>query len=147
MNTQNFILILIIVIISFLLGYFLNHQTKNQFNNYKEKILIDTVYSEKPAKPIIIEKIKPKLIYRRDTIIQTLPFSAKIDTIIFRDTIKINYQFPENILDFAIYPKPDSIEFRNIYITKANEKKNDWWHTSAGILSGIFLGYLIGSSK
>ncbi len=143
MSTQNLIIIVFVSIIAFLSGYFINdNRSKNS-----HEIKIDTLFIEKPAEPIIVEKIKPKLIYSRDTIIQTQPFTAMIDTVIQRDTIRINYQFPENMLDLEIFPKPDSIEIRNIFITKEVEKKVEWWQMPAGILSGVVLGFLIGSKN
>jgi len=75
------------------------------------------------SEPIILEKIKAKIIYIKDTIIESKPFIARIDTIIKYDTIKIDYIFPDNEFNLFIRKKPDTTFNNNIYITKFIEVK------------------------
>ncbi len=142
MKAQNIILISLAIVISFIIGY--NFNGNITYKNIQQ-IVVDTLFIEKQSEPIIIKEIKPKLIYRHDTVIVTPPFIAKVDTIIQRDTIRIEYFYPENLMNLSVFPKPDSLEIRNIYITKEITKSNNWWELPAGILSGVILGYFIGN--
>ncbi len=143
MKISEIILILLVILFSFFAGYYCN---ENIIYRNINKTVIDTMFIEKYSVPIIIKEIQPKLLFRSDTIIVTAPFVAQVDTIYKCDTIRIDYRFPENIMNLEIFPKPDSIEIRNIYITKEICKSNNWWEIPSSILSGVIMGYIIGKN-
>lgn len=133
-------IILILILASYIVGRYTNQC--NQIANIVTKR--DTVIVEKPSEPIVIEKAVPKLIYKRDTIIETRPFTAIIDTIIKRDTIYAKYDFPENQFDFWIRKRPDSIVFHTIYITKEITRERPWWEAPAYTGAGALVGFILG---
>ena len=106
-------------------------------------IAYDTVYKLVPAKPIIINKVRPKLVYIRDTIIQTKPFAASIDTVIQRDTVRAYYEFPVNLFSLDIRRHPDSLRIEKLTILQSVEKPRPWWETPAYIVGGILTGMII----
>mgnify|MGYP000110392403 CR=1 FL=1 len=107
----------------------------------KTELIRDTITIVKPKEPIIAKEIIPKIIYRKDTVLITKPFEAKIDTIIKHDTILISYKFPENRFSYAFKPKPDTIS----QIIKINLQHNNckcysnWIIAGLGITAGIIL--------
>jgi hypothetical protein len=110
----------------------------------KTQIIYDTIIKTIPSKPIIINKVKTKLVKVRDTTIQTEPFAASIDTIVNTDTIKALYEFPENLMSLRINKKPDSLLLRTITVFQPVEKKVDWWEKPAVFLGGAIIGLTIG---
>lgn len=113
-----------------------------------EKVIVKfdtaTKYIVKQSEPIVITKYVPKLEYRTDTIIQTYPFEATVDTIIRTDTIQAKYQYPENIFDMIIRQEPDSILIQTITIEKEMLKERAWWEAPAYVMSGSLLGLILG---
>ncbi len=107
---------------------------------------VDTIEIVKPKEKIIIRKAKPKIIYRRDTIFQTTPFVANFDTIMNKDTISINYKFPENTLDFSILSVPDTFYVPK-YVYSFEKKKAEWWEKPVVFLLGATLGYILCKTK
>ncbi|MFA6571227.1 MAG: hypothetical protein WCT77_08315 [Bacteroidota bacterium] len=110
----------------------------------KTQIIYDTIIKTIPSKPIIINKVKTKLVKVKDTVIQTEPFAASIDTIVNTDTIKALYEFPENLMSLRINKKPDSLLLQRITVFQPVEKKVDWWEKPALFLGGAIIGLTIG---
>ncbi|MBE2189332.1 MAG: hypothetical protein IAE98_07670 [Candidatus Kapabacteria bacterium] len=137
---------IVLLAISLLLCFYLGRSSKhcNEFTSVITKR--DTVIIVKQAEPITIEKARTKLIFKRDTIIETKPFTAIIDTIIKRDTVYAKFDFPENSFDLWIKKKPDSTMVHTIYITKEIVKERPWWEAPAFTLGGTIVGYVISKS-
>ncbi len=135
-------LLLCIITLSFLLGSASKHCDKVITSTTKR----DTVVIVKQSEPIIIEKVKPKIIIKKDTLILTKPFVAIVDTIIRRDTLFAKYEFPQNSFDLLIRKKQESSIVQTIYITKEIVKDRPWWEASAYTLGGTIVGFLIGKS-
>lgn len=112
-----------------------------------ERIVTDTVIKIIKRKPIVINRVKTKIIYTRDTVIITKPFIASLDTILRQDTVSAKYQYPENLFSIAIRNRPDSIKVEQVTIIKTIEREQPWWEVPAYILSGVATGYLIGAAK
>jgi hypothetical protein len=108
--------------------------------NSVEKIKIDTVYIDNTRQPIKLNKIKPKLIYQKDTTIITNPFKAVIDTVIKKDTIKIDYNYPENDLNLSVISEKDTLKFAQI--SKNDAKEISWYNFLPPFLIGIILGLI-----
>jgi len=142
----KYILALGLLIIVLLLSFFLGRSSKNCNDTVQTIIKIDTVIVVKKAEPIIIEKAKTKIVYTRDTIIQTQPFIAVVDTIIKKDTVYAKFEFPANNFDLWIKKKPDSTLIQTITITKEIIKDRPWWEASAYSLGGAVIGFLFGKT-
>jgi hypothetical protein len=124
------------LIIGFLLSFFANNIfSDGEINNV---ILRDTIIKTIPSEPIILEKVKMKIVYRADTIIQTAPFTASIDTIIVKDTLNAVYKFPENLFSLSLRMPQDTI--KTIYQVSVPVVKCVWYdkllYFGAGALSG-----------
>lgn len=108
----------------------------------KEKILVetDTVVRLLPQKIIEIKQSKPKIIYLRDTILQTQPFTALLDTILLKDTVRAEYTFPENTFSVLLRSQSDSL----LQITNTMTKTETLWYEKAAyLLGGILIGIII----
>ena len=106
----------------------------------------DTVYREVPSEPVIISKVKTKIIYRSDSAITTMPFTAAIDTVINRDTLKAEFVYPENIFSMTLRTKPDTLTLHKINMY-SSPKQSSWWEVPLSILGGAVLGYALGRIK
>ena len=133
-------LLLLIVVLAFLLG----RSSKDCNDSFQTILKRDTLIIVKQSEPLIIEKIKPKIIIQKDTLILTKPFVAIVDTIIKRDTVFAKYEFPQNNFNLLIRRKQDSIIVQTVYITKEIVKERPWWEASAYTLGGTVAGFLIG---
>lgn len=151
---NKYITIAIIIIIAMLLGlaYYLGINSVKPTIITNEKIIVDTIVKIVHSDPIVLDKVKTKIVYVRDTIIETKPFIASVDTVLNNDTISIKYYYPDNCMDLDIRQSPDSILTEKVYITKEIliEKdcpKNSWWQTSAVGLGGAVIGFILGGIK
>ena len=146
MEKYKYIFALALFIIVLLLSFFLGRSSKNCSDSVQTIIKRDTVIVVKQAEPIIIEKAKTKIVYTRDTIIQTQPFIAVVDTIIKKDTVYAKFEFPANNFDLWIKKKPDSTLIQTITITKEITKERPWWEASAYTLGGAVIGFVLGKT-
>lgn len=147
-------LIKIIVIILLLCGVFyggyylgnkVNVQREIQTIEYSK---IDTCYQEKIIEhsPIKIFQ-EGKIVYIRDTIIESKPFVASIDSVMTRDTIKVSYAFPQNRFDIDLHRMPDTVHTKILILNKTTECPPEPWYikpiyAGAGLLIGFGLGRL-----
>ena len=146
MEKNKYIFALVLLIIVLLLSYFLGRSSKNCNDSVQTIIKRDTVIVVKQSEPIVIEKAKTKIVYTRDTIIQTQPFIAVVDTIIKKDTVYAKFEFPANNFDLWIKKKPDSTLIQTITITKEITKDRPWWEASAYTLGGAVIGFVLGKT-
>ena len=146
MEKYKYIFALALMVIVLLLSFFLGRSSKNCTDTVQTIIKRDTVIVVKQAEPIIIEKAKTKIVYTRDTIIQTQPFIAVVDTIIKKDTVYAKFEFPANNFDLWIKKKPDSTLIQTITVTKEIIKDRPWWEASAYSLGGAVIGFLLGKT-
>lgn len=146
MEKYKYIFGLSLMIIVLLLSFFLGRSSKNCSETVQTILKRDTVIIVKQSEPIVIEKAKTKIIYTRDTIIQTHPFIAVVDTIIKKDTVYAKFEFPANNFDLWIKKKPDSTLIQTITITKEIIKDRPWWEASAYSLGGAVIGFLLGKT-
>ncbi len=146
MENYKYIFALVLLIIVLLLSFLLGRSSKNCNDTVQTIIKRDTVLIVKQAEPIVIEKAKTKIVYTRDTIIQTQPFIAVVDTIIKKDTVYAKFEFPANNFDLWIKKKPDSTLIQTITITKEITKDRPWWEASAYTLGGAVIGFVLGKT-
>lgn len=90
---------------------------------------------------IEVDRIVPKIVVKRDTIIKTMPFVATIDTVICRDTVFLRYDFPENLFSMKLSPAADSIKIEKIYEYK--EKEFTWLEKATMFAAGFGIAFLI----
>jgi hypothetical protein len=146
MENYKYIFALVLLIIVLLLSFLLGRNSKNCNDSVQTIIKRDTVIVVKQAEPIVIEKAKTKIVYTRDTIIQTQPFIAVVDTIIKKDSVYAKFEFPANNFDLWIKKKPDSTLIQTITITKEITKDRPWWEASAYTLGGAVIGFVLGKT-
>lgn len=105
----------------------------------------DTIYKMIQKVPIEIVRTKPKLRIVRDTVIQSPEFIATVDTVIRRDTIRAEYEFPQNLLSLQIRQSPDSLMQERITIqTKEYIDRTKWWEKPLIVIAGIVVGIVVG---
>ena len=141
---KNFIFITCLIL-SFASGFVFG---KYYFHNEIDNVIVkrDTVLKTVNPQPLILEKVKTKIIKTRDTIIITKPFKAVVDTIIKRDTVFAKFEYPENLFSLSIKSKPDTIKTYSIIFRGIKERKENWWEKPLIIFSSLTAGYLIGTS-
>jgi len=105
-----------------------------------ERIIRDTILVDK--EPIMINT-KPKIIYKKDTILLTKPFTVKLDTIIKFDTVKVYYEYPENDLSIVVKRKPDTLITNTIIITNFKEIKRPLYIDILTHTGTFLLGYTL----
>ena len=110
------------------------------------KIVRDTITKIIRPKEIKIERVKAKIVYKRDTIYRTRPFSAKLDTTVNRDSVKIEYEFPANLFAFSLKRAPDTARFVEILKIPPFERESELSRALKAIgffAAGTVLGYAI----
>ncbi len=112
-----------------------------------KKIIRDTVYEVVEAEPLVIEKVRTKIIRRFDTVIKTQPFTAKLDTVVRRDSVRAEFDFPENLISLDIRREPDSLRVPKMTVFRTEAQEEHWWETPAYVAGAVIIGYLLGSAK
>lgn len=105
---------------------------------------IDTLFIEKTSPPVIIKKALTRVKYISDTVYKSPPFTARFDTIILRDTVMAEFDFPANTLSLELRKRPDT----TIYALKTvalPAKERSWWETPLYIIAGAACGYFVKS--
>lgn len=144
--------ILVIAVIAFLIiDKKLNPITEKTTIKEVAVVKYDTVYSVERYEPTIINKATATFtITKKDTVIKTAPFIATLDTIVMRDTIKVDYSFPQNYFNLKYLRHLDSIRVINKETIKFEIVKVErplWLdivsHSGAGAVGGL-IGFGIG---
>jgi hypothetical protein len=144
MKTKDLSLMIISILIGGVIGYIVFYSAYGK-NSYSRIVStqIDTVYQVIESKPIIIERMNPVLVYKTDTLIQTMPFTAIIDTTIMTDTISARYDFPENEFSLAVRKTADTLAIYSIHI--ATESKKGKYENVTYAIGGALIGIIIGN--
>jgi hypothetical protein len=146
--TKNLVymtMLMIVVIIAVLLFLLLNEDAANC--QAESAVVRDTVVRVVPAKPIVLTKMRTKIVKLSDTVILYHPFRAVIDTVIKHDTIHSYYEFPAGVFSLEYRPKPDTMLMRNTVFYKTKVKKEKWWEKPLMFVGGMVVGYVIGGKK
>lgn len=128
---MNNLSIILIVIFAFIIGFISSiYLTPGKEIIIREQasssVKIDTFLKIVRSKPIILEKIKTRIVKKRDTIIKTVPFTASIDTLVDKDTVKATFDYPEKLFSLNISGPPDTLAMQKYLITKMIRKKDAW---------------------
>lgn len=137
MKTLDIIIIAIIVAI---LTILVNRTDKDEI---PIEIKRDTITKIIERKPTIIDKKRASIRFKKDSLIQTKPFIARIDTIHKYDTISLTYDYPENTFSMTYSHKPDTTT--TIREKQITEKEQSWYETPLYILSGAAIAEIIRS--
>lgn len=96
---------------------------------------------------------EPKIIYDSTLPdIVTKPFEFKIDTIIQSvvknkmkyDTVKINYAYPDNFLNFSYLPEPDSNFMEIVKETVTFTEELTFWNYAPYVISTALIFFVLG---
>lgn len=140
-------------VIGVIVGYALHDCPKEaHLSHTSQSIRIDTITKVVEHEPIFVES-KARVIYRRDTVtqrevftqhdtvIQTRPFVAALDTIVHRDTIGVRYLFPEHTFSVAIRQAPDSVKYETRTITLTAYEQRPWWIDALTQVGAVAVGF------
>jgi len=115
------------------------HQDDDELKTFRDT-LIKTVKSE----PIVITKMKTKIIKLSDTVVKYHPFRALVDTVIMRDTVHAYYEFPEGLFSLEYKPARDTFRFERTTYRKVIRQSEKWWEKPLIIVGSVLAGYAIG---
>jgi hypothetical protein len=125
-------------------GYYLSDAaTINAAPAAEMRIIRDTVVEVRRPDPIVLEKVKTRIIEKRDTLLLTRPFIAVVDTVFRTDTIFASFEFPENQMSFRVNSPPDSLAYLRESIIKTTRQSRPWWEAPAMVSGGALLGAII----
>ena len=142
-STFLIVLVLIIVIL-LLISVTYNFISYTSAPIMKEIIKYDTIYKTVENEAIVIEKVKSRIEYIRDTLIITKPFIAIIDTVIKYDTIRLFYQYPENLFSMYVKQRADTIPLQIKTVLKTVQEKKKWYEPIIYFLGGVGVGAVLG---
>jgi hypothetical protein len=135
----------IIIIASLFIGLILGRNCSDKVRIVKDRQVIrDTIIKEIKLPPVRIVKAKPIIKVIKDTVIETKPFIASLDTIAKYDTVKMQYEFPENYFSLEVMRKPDSVRLEKLTVIEKTTQDSNWWEKPAYFTGGALLGILIG---
>ena len=157
MKSYKIIPSLIFLLLALIASFFLGRCTDAPDNTTARIITkIDTVVLVKDYPPDTFIVSKPRLVFRTDTIIDSL-FIAEIkdtawtasDEIISSksDTLRSEFLYPEMMFRHRFNYSKDSIKTITIFNEKIIEKPRPWWEIPASVLGGVAVGYLFGRIK
>ncbi len=138
---------IVIALISLVMGALIYHLLfrKEPINYESIRIIRDTVYRVEQREPIILSKVEPKLIYLRDTVYQSKPFVAILDTIVKTDTVFLSYEFPENLFELAIKHQQDTNMVAEIIVRQEGSKKESAREHPLLMIALFLIGLLVGN--
>lgn len=147
--------IVIMVIVSIYKNCTGENKTKSIVMKPEAIIYHDTIYKTdtfkiiKYNKPIIIKDTVSinRIVYIKDTIIETKPFIASLDTAVKSegiDTISLKYHFPEHIFAISVLKTADTnYIIKNDKIRTIEKEKMFYERKEFGIYTTI-IGFLLG---
>lgn len=142
---RQLILTVLIIIVSIIIGFLSGKSCSNDIKVVKDRVVFrDTIIKEIKLPPLKIVKTKSVIKILRDTFIVTKPFVASLDTIAINDTVKMQYEFPENNFSLHVMRKPDSVKFEKLTVIESAIQEGLWWEKPAYFTGGALLGIIIG---
>ncbi|MBI5325033.1 MAG: hypothetical protein HZB41_07160 [Ignavibacteriae bacterium] len=142
---QQLISTCLIIIVSIVIGFLAGNSCSDNVRVIRDREIIrDTIIKEIKFPPVKIVKAKPVIKFIRDTIIETKPFEAILDTIAKSDTVRLKYEFPENYFSLEVSRKPDSLLIENLTIIDKTTVNGNWWEKPAYFTGGTLIGIIIG---
>ncbi|MCO5250847.1 MAG: hypothetical protein M9949_05420 [Candidatus Kapabacteria bacterium] len=142
--------ILFISLLSLLAGALIYHillPEKAENVRIIKNIVRDTVFQIEYREPIIIEKAKPEILYRSDTVYVTQSFSAILDTVVHYDTVFVRYDFPEHLINLSVRHKADTNAIAEIIVENKVAESQSSWETVLIAIASVVIGFLLGNSS
>lgn len=120
----------------------------------------DTVVVERPVilppDTVVVVRYKAKIIYRDiyhndtlvDTLIETKPFMAVMDTTIGCKHVKVEYLFPENeFTNLQVVTCPDTVIVTDTVIKQTVSATGTFWDDLKNIGLGFIGGFIVGAAS
>ena len=149
--------VILILALAILLGFWLGHtlfpKTVIQYRDVV-RVTIDT--TKRDTTILWKERLRisvrdtGRIVYLRDTIIETKPFVASLpDSLYDGDTLNVDYYFPNNMFEVLLRRRPEKVETITNYVTiiKEVEKPEPWYVKPAWTAGGLLIGFGLGSIK
>lgn len=144
--------LLMLLLLSSLLGGFIGWQIKPcpcPETAEATAVRIDTVTKVIEHEPILVKapaivRYVRDTITQTDTLIQTRPFVARLDTVVKRDTLGVEYRFPQHTFAVAFRRAADSVRFETKTITLTRQEHRPWWIDALTHVGAGALGYAVG---
>ncbi len=106
--------------------------------------LHDTVVHVIKQEPLRLHKIKAKIEKKSDSVFETSPFVARLDTLTGKDTIKASYEFPANLFSLEVNRQPDSIKVEKLTKIETVKEEKPWWENAGWFTGGTVVGIIVG---
>lgn len=139
------------IIVAFIVGCVVGWLLHQPPIHHTESITrhVDTVTHVIEHEPTIITQAPADtvVVHDTDTVYQTPAFTARIDTVVVRDTITAEYHFPQHTFSVALRQAPDSVRIEYVTNTVTVTKQPAWYEWAGVALGGIATGYLMGSAR
>lgn len=142
---ESFFIAIISMVLGFVFGYLIFRNGSNENEWGELSMRIDTIVRIVPAEPLIVERVKTKVIYKGDTIVEARPFVATVDTVVKQDTIFARYEFPENLFSLNLRRSDDTLRTVMVKTEVVKSEGRDWWEGPAIGVAGVVVGYLLRS--
>ena len=142
-NIPNLILVIALIVLTWIYINRCSSDPGTRTTSTQSIIKTDTIYRKVPSEPIVISKVRTRIVYQKDTIIETQPFTAVVDTIINSDTLHTEFSFPENSFSMLLLRKPDTVTVYKVTMLKTPQIERKWWEVPLSILGGAALGYAL----
>lgn len=145
-------LLLLMGLVGGYLGWTLKPCPCNEAVTATTVLRIDTVTKVIEHEPIYVKapavvRYERDTITQTDTIIQTRPFVASLDTIIKRDTLGVEYRFPQHSFAVAFRRAADSVRIETKTITLTRQEHRPWWIDALTHVGAGAVGFVIGRSR
>lgn len=148
MDKKYIVIVTIIAILSiyaagFSSGLYINKPQTVKVQ-YRDTIQIET--SHVITKPAVYIRDTARIIeYKTDTVLQTPPFTACLDTVYNGDSLQQCFEFPAMTFLFNYKFKPDTVKY-TIRIPEVKTQiieNTNWWKIGGGLVLGLATGYIV----
>ncbi|MDR0926148.1 MAG: hypothetical protein LBO69_00090 [Ignavibacteria bacterium] len=142
MEKVKYILIALLVLAVLLSLYMLKppkaHQTEREVDI---EVVIDTGYIH-IKRPAVEFRSQGRIMYTKlvDSVEQP-EFVSQFDTVVYTDTIHLEYAYPLNLWTLQMHSAMDSVQYTQVVIRQQKEK---WWVKPTIVVGGVLVGILVG---
>lgn len=156
-TTRDVVIALAVVVSLILLLNMCDHIVSNRTTDLQQKVVEKTIIL--PPDTVFVDKVQARIVYRKltvhdtvnntvyevDTLLQTQPFVAFMDTTVGCKTLKIEFHYPENkFRNLNFVTCPDTLIVRDTVTTISNEPTLTKAIEYIGI--GFFGGFVTGAA-
>ena len=144
-RTDTAILCAVLFVIGGVVGWVMRGDTSSVVTNTTVKV--DTLNHVIERVPTVIVNAPAQVdtVRVHDTLYSTPAFVAKLDTVVLRDTVQVQYAFPQHTFSVAIRSNPDTVRVPQLTVT--NYERRAWWIDALTHIGAGAIGYAIGGAK